>query len=145
MVRRNLVAAAVILAVCVSVVPAAAQDPVLPKVEFDEAIAQALSKNPSVATAATGIVRAEALLQQARTVYRPTVGAGVTNTTLDRERGFSGQVSQPQDQMTFSLNATMNVLARAPWGVSRTAVPAPTEPRRPRRPSWPDRPSRPRR
>ena len=121
MLRRNLVAAAFILAVCVSVVPAAAQDPVLPKVEFDEAIAQALSKNPSVATAATGIVRAEALLQQARTVYRPTVGAGVTNTTLDRERGFSGQVSQPQNQMTFSLNATMNVLAPARWAAANQA------------------------
>ncbi len=121
MLRRNLVAAAVILAVCVSAVPAAAQDRVVPRMEFDEAIARALAKNPSVATAAAGIVRSEALLQQARTVYRPTVDAGVTNTTLDRERGFSGQVSQPQNQVTFSLNATMNVLAPARWAAANQA------------------------
>ena len=69
-----------------------AQDPVMPRIEFDAAIQQALAKNPSVANAATNITRAEALLQQARTVYRPTVSAGVTDTLLDRERGFSGQV-----------------------------------------------------
>ncbi len=122
MLRRNRVTGAVVaLAMCVSVVSAATQEPALPRVEFDEAIAQALSKNPTIALAATGIVRAEALLQQARTVYRPTVGAGVTNTTLDRERGFSGQVSQPQNQVTFSLNATMNVLAPARWAAANQA------------------------
>lgn len=63
MLRRSLAAGLVaVLAVCVSAAPAAAQDTTLPRVEFDEAIAQALAKNPSVATAATGIVRAEALL-----------------------------------------------------------------------------------
>ncbi len=54
-------------------------------------------------------------------MYRPPVGAGVTNTTLDRERGFSGQVSQPQNQVTLSLNATMNVLAPARWAAANQA------------------------
>jgi outer membrane protein TolC len=39
----------------------------------------------------------------------------VTNSTLDRERGFSGQVSQPQNQITFSGNVSMTVLAPARW------------------------------
>ncbi|HUR21479.1 MAG TPA: TolC family protein [Vicinamibacterales bacterium] len=98
-----------------------AQDPVMPRIEFDAAIQQALAKNPSVANAATNIARAEALLQQARTVYRPTISAGVTNTLLDSERGFSGQVSQPQDQLTFALNGSMNVLAPARWAAVNQA------------------------
>lgn len=100
---------------------ALAQAPAIPSIEFDAAIQQALAKNPSVANAATNITRAEALLQQARTVYRPTVSAGVVNTTLDRERGFSGQVSQPQNQVTFSLSGSMNVLAPARWAAANQA------------------------
>ena len=98
-----------------------AQEPVMPRIGFDEAIQQALAKNPSVANAATNITRAEALLQQARTVYRPTVSASVVNSTLDRERGFSGQVSQPQNQVTFALNGSMNVLAPARWAAANQA------------------------
>src|SRR5687767_6168698 len=113
--RNPAVATLIWLALIVPAAPAFAQDPVLPRIEFDAAIQQALAKNPSVANAATSITRAEALLQQARTVYRPTVSAGVTNTTLDRERGFNGQVSQPQNQVTFALNGSMNVLAPARW------------------------------
>jgi outer membrane protein TolC len=102
-------------------VPAAAQETVMPRVEFDDAIQQALAKNPSVAAAATSITRAEALLQQARSVFRPTISGGVVNTTLDRERGFSGQVSVPQNQVTFSLNGSMNVLAPARWAAANQA------------------------
>jgi len=101
--------------------PALAQEAALPRVEFDAAIQQALAKNPSVASAATNITRAEALLQQARTVYRPTASAGVTDTLLDRERGFSGQVSQPQNQLTLSLNGSMSVLAPARWAAVNQA------------------------
>src|SRR5687767_12471824 len=52
-------------------------------VSFDEAIARALEKNPTVAIAATNILRSEALLQQARSETRPRVFGSVTNTTLD--------------------------------------------------------------
>ena len=110
MLRRNSVIGAVVwLTLAYSASPVSAQDQAFPRVEFDAAIQQALAKNPSVANAATSITRAEALLQQARTVFRPTASAGITNTLLDRERGFSGQVSQPQDQVTFSLNGGMHI------------------------------------
>lgn len=94
--------------------PAFAQAPMV-RVEFDAAVQQALAKNPTVATAAINITRAEALLQQAAVVRRPSASVGVTNSTLDRERGFSGQVSQPQNQITFSGNVSMTVLAPARW------------------------------
>ncbi len=120
MLRRN-AGILILLAMIVPAAPALAQDTAMPRIEFDAAIQQALAKNPSVANAATTIARAEALLQQARTVYRPTVTAGVVNTTLDRERGFSGQVSQPQNQVTFSLNGSMSVLAPARWAAANQA------------------------
>lgn len=94
--------------------PALAQAPMV-RVEFEAAVQQALAKNPTVATAAVSITRAEALLQQATVVRRPSASVGVTNSTLDRERGFSGQVSQPQNQITFSGNVSMTVLAPARW------------------------------
>jgi outer membrane protein TolC len=122
MLRRSAgMAAGVWLVTLVLAAPALAQDAAFPRIEFDAAVQQALAKNPNVAAAATNISRAEALLQQARTVYRPTVSAGIVNTTLDGERGFSGQVSQPQNQVTFSLNGSMNVLAPARWAAVNQA------------------------
>ena len=120
--RRNLVThALLLLALVLPATPAVAQGQAMPTVEFDAAIQQALAKNPSVAAAATNITRAEALLQQARTVYRPTASAAATDTLLDRERGFSGSVTQPQNQVTFSLNGSMSVLAPARWAAANQA------------------------
>lgn len=108
---RCVVLSAVLLA---GAAPAFAQAPMV-RVEFDAAVQQALVKNPTVATAALSITRAEALLQQANVVKRPSASIGVVNSTLDRERGFSGQVSQPQNQFTFAGNVNMTVLAPARW------------------------------
>ncbi len=104
------------LALCAAT-PALAQT----RVEFDEAIAQALARNPTVASAATNITRAEALLQQAQVVKRPTVSAGITTSTLDSERGFSGQVSQPRNQATFAGNVSMPILASSRWATVNQA------------------------
>jgi multidrug efflux system outer membrane protein len=45
----------------------------------------------------------------------PVVRAGVTNVTLDSARGFSGGVTQPQNQFAFSANASMPLLAAGRW------------------------------
>ncbi len=108
---RGAVLSAVIL---LGAAPAFAQAPMV-RVKFEAAVQQALAKNPTVAAAAINITRAEALLQQADVVKRPSASIGVANTTLDRERGFNGQVSQPQNQFTFAGNASMTVLAPARW------------------------------
>ncbi|HEX6215987.1 MAG TPA: efflux RND transporter permease subunit, partial [Vicinamibacterales bacterium] len=83
----------------------------LETVTFDEAIARALEKNPTVAIAATNILRSEALLQQARSETRPRVFGSVTNTTLDTGREFDGLTVQPQNQTLFGLNAAMPLSA----------------------------------
>src|SRR5687768_18304774 len=84
-----------------------ASQPPLPAVEqitFEAAIERALANNPNVAIAENAIRRAESILQQSRTVTRPTVTGGVTTTILDSERAFGGQVSQPQTQSVLAAN-----------------------------------------
>jgi outer membrane protein TolC len=92
-----------------------AQSPIIPRVDLDEAVRRALAKNPSVAQAATAILRAEALLDQTRSGVRPTVSAGATNVTIDHQRGFAGGVTQPQDQLTLSADVSMPILAPSRW------------------------------
>ncbi|HEY8550110.1 MAG TPA: TolC family protein [Vicinamibacterales bacterium] len=82
---------------------------------FDEAVQRAAERNPGVAQAAQAILQAEALLQSARSVFYPTVSATVNTTVLDRERGFDGNVTQPQTQSAFGASASYPVLAAARW------------------------------
>ena len=78
--------------------------PPVEKLEFDEAIARALAKNPTIAEATTAIARAEALLAQSRALTLPSVSAGFRNVTLDGSRGFEGTTTQPRNQVLLGAN-----------------------------------------
>jgi multidrug efflux system outer membrane protein len=80
---------------------ASAQTPVR-TVEFADALREALEKNPTVGQAALAVTRADALVAQARALTVPSFQVAMTNTTLDSERGFSGGVTQPQNQFAFT-------------------------------------------
>ena len=95
--------------------------PVMERVTFDEAIARALARNPTVAQAATAIVRAEGFLQQARAATRPLVNAGLATTVLDKGLGFDGQIVQPRTQTLLSADATVPVLAASRWAAATQA------------------------
>jgi HAE1 family hydrophobic/amphiphilic exporter-1 len=95
--------------------PASAQTPVMETVDFDTAVARAIEKNPTVAIAATNILRADAILEQVRSGLRPNVSANVTNTTLDSGRAFGDQTVQPQNQSLFAINASAPLLAPRQW------------------------------
>jgi len=70
---------------------ARAQPPVpTERVTFEEAIKRAIEKNPSSAIAAAGILRAEALLTEARSAARLQVNGSVITTTLNRGVEFDG-------------------------------------------------------
>ena len=100
---------------------ASAQPVEIERITFDDAIRRALEKNPSIAEAAQAILRAETLLQQARTVYRPTVDATVTTTLLDAERGFDEFVTQPRTQSFFGGSVSYPVLAASRWAANAQA------------------------
>ncbi len=90
-------------------------------VTFDEAIARALEKNPTVAIAATNILRSEALVQQARAQIMPRAGVSITNTTLDSGRSFNEQTVQPQNQSVFGFNAALPI-SPAAWAARTQAM-----------------------
>ena len=104
---------------------AGAEAPALRTIEtvtFDEAIARALEKNPTIALASTNILRSEAILQQVRAAALPRVGATVTNTTLDSGRSFGDQTVQPQNQSLFAVSASAPILAAAQWAARAQAM-----------------------
>ena len=104
---------------------AGAEAPALQAIEtvsFEVAIARALEKNPTVAMAASNILRSEAILQGTRAAVMPRIGASVANTTLDTGREFSGQTVQPQNQSVLGLQASAPILAAAQWAVRAQAM-----------------------
>lgn len=110
----------VVLTTALSLPGSASAQPqdVVERITFDEAIRRALATNPSIAEAAQAILRAEALLQQARTVYRPTVEASITTTILDAERGFNDLVTQPRTQSFVGGSVSYPVLAASRWAAN---------------------------
>jgi outer membrane protein TolC len=109
----------VIAALVISVLArtAMAQAPPTPvlRVNFTEAIQRAQEKNPTVAGAAAGILRAEALLRQARAATLLQVSGNVTSTTLNTGVEFDGATVTPRSQVTGTLTADMPILAAAAW------------------------------
>src|SRR5206468_6778587 len=84
-------------------------------VRFDEAVARAIARNPSSAIAAAGILRAEALLAEARSATLLQVNGNVTTTTLNRGVEFDGATVTPRNQATGSLDVRMPLYAPARW------------------------------
>jgi outer membrane protein TolC len=80
-------------------------------VTFDEAIARALERNPTVAIAATAIARADVLVRESRAALMPYAEMRLNNVTLDASRGFEGQTFQPQNQFFFTPSVSVPILA----------------------------------
>jgi outer membrane protein TolC len=112
--------AALVIAVTGASIPGAvsARAQALPpteRVSFADAIQRALEKNPSTAIAAAAILRAEALLAEARSSTRLQVNGTVTTTTLNRGVEFQGATVTPQNQVTGALDIRLPLYAPARW------------------------------
>jgi outer membrane protein TolC len=92
------------------------------RVTFEEAVARALARNPTVGEATQAILRAEALLAEARAVYRPLLTGAAGTTVLDAARGFDGNITQPRTQTSFSGIASFPLLAASRWAAARQAA-----------------------
>src|SRR5260221_13828977 len=86
------------------------------RMTFKDAIDRAVEKNPSVAAASAGILRAEGLIRQAHATTRLQVNGNVTTTTLNTGVEFQGSTVTPQNQGTASLTADLPILAGPGWG-----------------------------
>jgi len=93
----------------------------LERLTFDQAVARALERNPTVAQAAQAILRAQALLDQSKSVFHPALYGNVGTVILDAERGFDGNVTQPRTQSAFSATLSYRFLAAAGWAAKNQA------------------------
>ena len=94
-----------------------AQTPPVPaiRVTFADAVRIAQEKNPTVAQAAAGILRAEGLIRQARSATLVQVNGNVTSTTLNRSVEFEGATVTPRTQVAATLTVDMPIVAAAAW------------------------------
>ena len=95
--------------------PAATTPQPVESLSFREAIQRAVEKNPSSAIAAAGILRAEALLRQARSAANLQIAGNVTTTTLNKGVEFQGTTVSPQNSVTGTVDVTMPVFAPVAW------------------------------
>lgn len=101
--------------------PPVTPTPIVDRITFDDAVRRAIEQNYTVGQAVQSILRAEAVLQQANTVFRPTVDGVVTTSVLDAGRGFDDQIVQPQTQTFFGATAAFPVLAASRWAARTQA------------------------
>ena len=96
--------------------------PVTAALTFDEAVRLSLERNPTIGQAQQAIRRAQALLDQARAVFRPDVFGTAGTTVLDDPRGFDGNITQPRTQSTFNATASFAFLAPSRWAAKNQAA-----------------------
>ena len=102
--------------------PAFAQTPTVRRVEFDEAVREALAKNPQISGAAVSIAQAEANRQQAKAFTRPSITAAVNSVTNQTEVAFEGSgVVSPRTQVSFSAAAAAPLFIAPQWAAVRQA------------------------
>jgi outer membrane protein TolC len=102
--------------------PAFAQAPIVRRVEFDEAVKQALAKNPTITGAQVAVAEAEANRQQARAFTRPNITAGVNSVTNQTEVAFEGAgVVSPRTQVAFTAAASAPLFIAPQWAAVRQA------------------------
>jgi outer membrane protein TolC len=100
--------------------PAGAAD--VPVLSFDEAVAQALGRTPTMEIAAQDIARARALLTEVRAGWLPQLVAAGSYTRLDADRVLNDRVIAARDQTTANLILTVPLLAPQRWAASSHAA-----------------------
>jgi outer membrane protein TolC len=91
-------------------------------VTFEEAVSRAVTHNPSVGEAAQAILRAEALLSEARSVFLPLAYGNVGTVVLDSARAFDGNVVVPRTQTALSGTVSYPLLAASRWAAKNQAA-----------------------
>src|SRR6185503_2325337 len=95
--------------------PAAARAQVIETVTFEEAIQRAVKNHPTVQQAAAGILQAEAILQQVRSRYLPSVDATFSTNVIDPVTQFSGTSINPRTQTVTSAGLSVPLFMPVRW------------------------------
>lgn len=108
------VGVAVALLLGVQAIHAQAPAPV-ERVSFADAVAHAIARNPSSAIAAAGILRADALLTEARASTRLQINGTLTTTALNTGVRFNDVSVVPQYSALAGLDMRMPLYGAARW------------------------------
>ncbi len=92
------------------------------RLTFQQAIDRAVASNPTIAQASTGIMRAEAILQQLTAVTRPSINATFTTNTIEPVTRFSGAAIVPRTQTLTVGTVSVPVLTPVAWAVRGQAA-----------------------
>ena len=95
--------------------PAPALGTKAPTVTFDDAVQRAMSRNPTFEVAIEELHRAQALVEQARSSWLPTLNANATYTRLDASRSIGTTVAAGQDTFNANLLLTVPIIAPRAW------------------------------
>jgi len=94
------------------------------RLTFAQAIERAVARNPNIMVAAAAVLRADALLAEARSATLPQVNGSATTTTLNTGVKFDDVVVSPRNSVTGTLDARMGVYTPARWASRAQAVEA---------------------
>lgn len=86
-----------------------------PKITFEEAIHRAMTRNPSFELAEQDVRRAQALVEQVRSTWLPTLNANGTYTRLDDDRTLAGRVIAARDSVNGNVTLTVPIIAPRQW------------------------------
>ncbi len=89
------------------------------KLSFEEVIRRAMTRSPDTALAASEAKRAQAIVEQVRSGWLPTVAANATYTRLDGDRVLQDRVILGANQLSANLLLTVPILA--PRALAATA------------------------
>ena len=92
-----------------------------PTVTFEDAIQRATSHNPTFEVAYAELRRAQALVEQARASWLPTLNANATYTRLDAARQIGATLAAGQDSLNANLTLTVPIIAPRGWVQSARA------------------------
>ncbi|MGA3124095.1 MAG: TolC family protein [Polyangiaceae bacterium] len=85
------------------------------RVTLQDAVAQALSKNPTYATALLEIHRAEAVVRETKAAWLPTLYGNGGFTHLDGNRVTQGVVVESQNELSANLTLTVPLVMTRQW------------------------------
>lgn len=92
-----------------------------PTVTFEEAVQRAMSRNPTAELANEEVRRSEALVQQARASWLPTLSANGTYTRLDADRVLGERVIASANNVNANLILTVPLVAPKAWAATERA------------------------
>ena len=115
---RNLFA--VLAALLLGADHAAAQ--ALEQVTFEEAVRRATTSHPTVRQAAAGVLRAQAVFQQARARTRPALDASFSTNVIEPVTSFGGESIVPRTQTVTTTGFTVPLFTPVTWAERNQAA-----------------------